>query len=302
MARIERPAWPGGAAVAVVVTVDHDAEHIWYRIDESVREREKTRSLGEYGPRRGVARVLDVLEAHGVRSTWFVPGAVALTHPASVEAVARRGHELGARGFELESFHGLGEREQAEALDRGADALERVAGVRPAGFRGYDDIDGVTLRLLLERGYRWTSLLRGDDRPSYLGGDGTAATALVDLPAPWELTDFPRFAFNYGPAYPSGQGRVSSYRRVLQDWIDEFEAYRAHGGLYLLTLDPQSIGKPGRIAILDRLLAHIRSQPGVWIATAGEVAEHWRATVPANDEGETESVRLRTLAERGPLG
>lgn len=290
-----RPTWPGGASAAVLITVEHDAEFLWYRLDPSVRIRQKTKSLGEYGPRRGVRRVLDTLERHGMPSTWFVPGAVAETHPDSVRAVSEAGHEIGARGWELESFSTLSPAEQEAALDRGAHALETVTGTRPLGFRGFDDVKTDTSELLLRKGYRWTSLLRGDDRPSYLGGDFSAARGLVDLPAPWELTDLPYFAFNYSPSYPTGQGRVAPYARVLADWKREFDAYRKHGGLYVLTVEPQSIGKPGRISILDELLDHIGRCDDVWVATAGQIAEHWRATVPGNDPGESERMRQLTV-------
>ncbi|MEU9885664.1 polysaccharide deacetylase [Sphaerisporangium sp. NPDC051011] len=294
-ARSTAPAWPDDARVAVVVTVDHDAEWFWLRLDESVARRAKTRSLGEYGPRRGVPRLLDALRTAEVPSTWFVTGIVAERHRASVEAVAEAGHEIGSRGYELESFHRLSRDQQADAIDRGDAVLERVLGARPRGFRGYDEVTPDTFELLLERGYRWTSLLRGDDRPSFLGGTFDAQRSLVDVPAHWELADMPNFAFNFAPAMPAGQSRIAPYARVLDDWKREFDAYHRHGGLYVLTLDPQSIGKPGRISILNELLAHIRGAGSVWFATAGQVAEYWRTVATTNDVGEGEVIRRRTF-------
>ena len=36
------------------------------------------------------------------------------------------------------------------------------------------------------------------------------------------------------------------------------------------------IGRPGRIAALDRIIAHMNRQGGVWFATRRQIAEHWR--------------------------
>ncbi len=41
-------------------------------------------------------------------------------------------------------------------------------------------------------------------------------------------------------------------------------------GLHLRT-----IGRPGRIAGLDRVLRHIRERGGAWIARRDEIASHW---------------------------
>ncbi|MEU4223518.1 sigma factor [Nonomuraea sp. NPDC026600] len=99
--------WPGGAKCAVVVTVNLDAEHFWLQLDESCRERPKTLSMGEYGPRRGVPRVLDALNGAGVTASWLMPGAVAGRYPDVAAEIADRGHEIGCRGLGAEDLTGL---------------------------------------------------------------------------------------------------------------------------------------------------------------------------------------------------
>ena len=37
------------------------------------------------------------------------------------------------------------------------------------------------------------------------------------------------------------------------------------------------IGRPGRIAALDRIVAHLNSKGGAWFATRRQIAEHWLA-------------------------
>jgi hypothetical protein len=38
---------------------------------------------------------------------------------------------------------------------------------------------------------------------------------------------------------------------------------------------PQIIGKPGNMMLLERTINYMR-RPGVWFATAREIAEHWK--------------------------
>ena len=37
------------------------------------------------------------------------------------------------------------------------------------------------------------------------------------------------------------------------------------------------IGRPGRIAGLEQVLAHVTGREGVWIARRADIARHWRA-------------------------
>ena len=43
----------------------------------------------------------------------------------------------------------------------------------------------------------------------------------------------------------------------------------------LSVIDLRTIGRPGRIAGLDRVLRHIRDKGGAWIARRDEIARHW---------------------------
>jgi peptidoglycan/xylan/chitin deacetylase (PgdA/CDA1 family) len=44
-------------------------------------------------------------------------------------------------------------------------------------------------------------------------------------------------------------------------------------------LHTRVIGRPGRIAGLDRFLAHVRRRGGAWIARRDEIARHWRGVM-----------------------
>lgn len=287
--------WPDGARCAVVLTVNFDAELFWLRMDESVVRRPKTQSIGEYGANRGSWRVLDALLEAQVPSSWLIPGSIAERYAAVVRAARDEGHEIALRGED--DLTTLDRAEQLDALTLGIDRVEAVVGTRPCGFRPAGDYTPATAGVLCELGFSWSSALRGDDRPVFLE-DERGEGSIVDLPQLWELQDAPYFLFNYEPAYPPGACRPASFARVAQDWKQEFDAYHAEGLCFVLCVDPQAIGSPGRISVLRELLAHIRMHDDVWTATGAEVAEWWRQAGIPNSGGGSEAVRRRALAER----
>ena len=60
------------------------------------------------------------------------------------------------------------------------------------------------------------------------------------------------------------------------DWLwDEGETTPK---MMTIGLHTRIIGRPARIAGLDRVLAHIRNKAGAWIARRDEIARHWLAT------------------------
>ena len=54
----------------------------------------------------------------------------------------------------------------------------------------------------------------------------------------------------------------------------EFDVAHSEGGLYILTMHPHIMGHRSRVAILDRLIKHMKSRGGVWFATHEQVARH----------------------------
>ena len=63
---------------------------------------------------------------------------------------------------------------------------------------------------------------------------------------------------------------------VLAIWKGEFDVARREGGLYILTMHPHVTGHRARIDMLDRLITHMKSQPGVWFATHEQIARYVR--------------------------
>lgn len=251
----------------VAVTVNLDGESFWQGMFEGTEKRPKTLSMGDYGIRRGLDRVLDVLKRHEMKATFFVPGIIAERHPESVEKIVREDHEIAFHGYTHRPMHKLSMEELQEEFQKGSAVLERQTGYRPAGFRAPEgEVTEQVFQAAEEAGYLYSSSLYDMDMPYQRGG-------LVEIPMNWNIHDFPYFAFNYGPAFPIGQSRVSSYKRVEENYIEEMDAYLYYGLTYVPQFTPQTIGSPGKIQIMEHIMEHletIRSQ--VNLVTCRELA------------------------------
>lgn len=92
--------WPQGKTWAGMISVNLDGEffsRIYYpEIDvDSVPE---FALMGGHGIKNGLPRMLDLLEAHKLRATFFIPGQIAVRYPQVVREIASRGHEIGCHG------------------------------------------------------------------------------------------------------------------------------------------------------------------------------------------------------------
>lgn len=277
MTDLLRPAepieWPAAFAACASFTFDVDAESAALSGSWDMAQRMSVMSHQAYGPLVGVPRILDILDRHGVRSTFFVPGWTAERHPGTVRDIAAAGHEIAHHGYLHESPLGRSVTEQADFIDRGIDALDAIAGVRPVGYRAplweltYD-----APALLADRGFLYESSLMDADWPYELAVDENRS--LVEIPIQWALDDWEQYA--YVPGVHEA-GIIESPHKVEELWRSEYDGIVAVGGSFVLTNHPFLTGRPGRAAVLDRLVADAVSDPRVWVAAMQEIAEHVRS-------------------------
>ena len=260
-------AWPGGARCCVALSFDADHETLTLRdADESPMRL----SQGQYGNRQGVPRIRALLARHGIRASFFYPAVAALLYPEEVRAVADEGHEIGIHSWIHEANTTLPPGVERALTLRAAEVLERLAGRRPVGIRTASwDFSVDTLGIIRELGLLYDSSLMADDDAYELLDQG-APTGIVELPPEWIRDDAPYFMFNRtGPQRP-----YTPPSAVEEIFRAEFDGAYAEGGLFLLTMHPHIIGHRSRIALLDRLVGHMRAREGVWFATHEEAARH----------------------------
>ena len=234
----------------------------------------KTLSLGQYGMSHGLPRLLDLLDEFQIRATFFVPGKTAEAYPEAIKEVLDRGHEIACHGYEYENFSLLGYEEQRERISKAVEAIEKAGGKKPEGFRApIGDLMLKTLDIAREHGMVYSSDLFDDDRPYFMEVN-ESGDEMLQIPMQWANFDLPYFAFNYRPAFPFGQGRIANYSNVLSNWKDEFTGHYNHNLCYTMQLDPQTIGSPGRTALLKEFLQFMAGHEGVWFATGRELYDY----------------------------
>ena len=81
--------WPDNKRIAVMMAFDLDAETMWTTHGDGSTAHMTNLSRGAYGPKQGVPRILDMLDSHQVKATFFIPGVVAEHYPEVVREIAR---------------------------------------------------------------------------------------------------------------------------------------------------------------------------------------------------------------------
>ncbi|MCW2643014.1 MAG: codA2 [Dactylosporangium sp.] len=268
--------WPGGATAAAILSFDLDAEAVVLTADPTNATRLSVMSHQAYGPLTGAPRILRLLQRHGLRATFYVPGYTAERYPELVGKIADAGHEIAHHGYLHEAVRGMSPADEATMLDRGLTALKRVAGLRPVGYRApMWETTYATPGLLLDRGFEYDSSLMDCDVPYVLAEHGGPdARSLVEIPVHWALDDWEQYA--YVPEV-FGSGLIESPAKVLEMWSLELRAIYDDGGCFSLTNHPFLSGRPARLRALEQLIEMMKSLPTLWIAPAGDVARHVRS-------------------------
>jgi peptidoglycan/xylan/chitin deacetylase (PgdA/CDA1 family) len=254
-------------------TFDFDAEEVWIGEDPANADRPGVLSQGTYGAKVAVPLILELLERHGVRATFFVPGRVGERHPQRVREIIAAGHEVGLHGYTHRSPQALTAEEEREELARARHVLEGL-GATLHGYRSPSwEFSEHTLALLGEANLRYSSNFMDDIRP-YVHEN----TRLVELPVQWILDDAPHFWFDNR----SWEKKISTTGEVRQIWEEEFLGIRRLGGVCIFTMHPQIIGRPSRLAFLEAFIRFVASHGDVRITTCAEIAAAVAGAAPAS--------------------
>lgn len=259
--------------VAVSLTFDFDAESAW--IGSFKVETPSALSRGAYGAYEGVPRILRLLDKYALPATFFIPGYTAELHPTETRDIAAAGHEIGHHGYIHEPPHLLSLDEERVMIERGLEALDKIVGVRPKGYRSPSwELSKNTFSLLAEYGFEYDASQLARDRP-YWVEDAGKRTDLVEVPGAWELTDSSHFLFAYSPVYLTG---LSAPSKVEEIWRADFDGAYEEGGdiCYVLTMHPQIIGRHHRMAMLERIITYILEHDDVWFAQMDDIANLFR--------------------------
>ncbi|MEM9754670.1 MAG: polysaccharide deacetylase [Pseudomonadota bacterium] len=258
--------WPNGARCALALSFDCDHETFALGAGETAVGR---LAWGEFGRRRGVPRILDVLAQHEARATFFVPAVSGLIDPAALAPIVAAGHEIGVHGWIHENTSHLDRATERDLIHRARDALAEMTGRTPVGHRAANwDLSPHTIELVAEAGFLYDSSMMADDvcyEPLVNG----LSTGLVEIPVDWSRDDAVYLLYNRTPPTRPWTPPAD----VFDIFQRELDGAHLEGGLCQFVFHPFVIGYRSRIWILDALLSHAAEMGDVWVATHAEVAD-----------------------------
>ena len=247
-------------------------------------------SRGDFGI-AAVPRILRLLGAHDIETTWFIPGHTIESYPSCANSVFEAGHEIAHHGWTHRLPASLTREEEEEELVRGTASIEALTGRRPRGYRSPAwDLSPHSVDLLLKHGFVYDSSMMGHDYIPYQArrDDGSSLlepmqfgpdTELVEMPISWSLDDYPHFEF-VRTEHAILPGLMNA-RSVVQNWIDEFTYMKKHydWGILTYTFHPHVIGRGQRMLALEHMIETLSSE-GARFVTMEAAVEQYRLRYP----------------------
>ncbi|WP_022975913.1 allantoinase PuuE [Nevskia ramosa] len=291
------PRWPGGARVALQFVLNHEeggennvlhgdagSETFLSEIIGAASfpmRHMSMESIYEYGSRAGLWRVLRAFESRSLPLTVFGVAMALQRHPEALSAYRELGHEIACHGLRWISYQGIDEATERAHMAEAVAIQRELTGSAPLGwYTGRDSPN--TRRLVVEHGgFVYDADSYADDLPYWteVAVDGRAAR-VAHLVVPYTLdTNDMRFAAMQG--FNSG----TQFFDYLKDAFDVLYREGDPAGLdapkmLSIGLHARLIGRPARIAALERFLDYVLQHDKVWITRRIDIARHWIATHP----------------------
>jgi allantoinase len=293
------PRWPNGARIAVQFVLNHEegAENSVLHGDPASEtflseiigaqafpmRHMSMESLYEYGSRAGLWRVLRAFEQRKWPLTIFAVAVALQRHPEATAAFKELGHEIACHGLRWISYQQIDEAIERAHIAAAIDIMKEVTGAPPLGwYTGRDSPN--TRRLVVEHGgLVYDADSYADDLPYWtqvsVQRNGHPHT-VPHLVVPYALdTNDMRFAAAQG--FNAG----TQFFDYLRDAFDVLYREGNPAGLdapkmLSVGLHSRIVGRPARIAALERFLDHIAEHEHVWVCRRIDIARHWLATNP----------------------
>lgn len=270
------PKWPHGARIAVqfVLNYEEGGENTILNGDSgsevflseiiNAAKVEGARhicmeNLYEYGTRAGVWRLLRLFKKHNIPVTVYAVALALEKYPEIAKAFLKDGHEIASHGYRWINYQDVPEAVEREHMQKAIEIIRKITGERPLGW--YTGRTSPNTRKLVkeEGGFLYDADDYSDDLPWW-------DEKQLIIPYTLDANDM-RFAtaqgFNCGDQFAT----------YLKDTFDTL--YAEGGKMMSVGLHCRIVGKPGRIAALERFIEYIKQHDKVWICRRIDIAHHW---------------------------
>ncbi len=283
------PKWPNGAKIAISLVLNYeeggennvlhgDAASEAFLSDIAGaaqwpgQRHWNMESLYDYGARAGFWRLHRLFTSRNVPVTVYGVATALARNPEQVAAMKAADWEIASHGLKWVEHRDMPEEVERAQIAEAIRLHTEVVGEPPRGwYTGRCSLN--TVRLTGETGaFDWISDTYDDDLP-YWREEGDRDQLVI--PYTLEANDM-RFAT--APGYIEGQ----QFFQYLKDSFDTLYAEGQEGAakMFSIGLHCRLIGRPGKIAGLQRFLDYAMGHEGVWFPRRIDIARHWAATHP----------------------
>jgi len=261
--------WPEGVRLPILLTFEHQSGE-GAPLFPGDRPNYMVGGAMQYGARRGIWNVLELLDSLKIKTTFFICGTTAERYPDGVQAIHAAGHEIAGMSYSFDRVRTLSPEREQSIIARTSKVLQDTAGVQIRGWRCPDyRVSPNTVDLLAQEGFVWDSSLLNDDLP-YLFE--CAGRNIVEIPFTTSTADKTFIGYPYPQrGGPDGLANV---------WNNEFEVLyqesQRAARFMILSLQTWAIGRPAPLRMLKLFLEHLLGHEELWFARASEIAASCR--------------------------
>ena len=274
--------WPNRARIAVslVIHFEEGAEQTPFDGDERaefgtapIEPLHQRRDLGveslyEYGPRRGIWRLLGILDRTNVKATFFCCGRALERNRMAAREIARLGHEVAGHGYRWIAYHSMCRAEERTEIERAVSAIVETTGQRPYGWHSRG-VSEHTRSNLAQLGFLYDSDSYDDDVPYFVDVNGQE---FLTIPYTVDTSD-DKF---WPPPMVAGFSRPEDFFDVLRENFDElYEEGERSPRMMSVGMHLRISGRPSRASQIFRFIQYAQGYPGVWFARRVEIARWW---------------------------
>jgi putative urate catabolism protein len=280
------PQWPNGARIAVQFVINYEeggencilhgdpaceaflSEIVGAQALPGVRHM-NMESIYEYGSRAGFWRLRRLFTERRLPVTVFAVAMALERNPEAAAAMVEAGWEIASHGYRWIDYQHVPEEVEREHIRMAVAIQARLTGERPMGFY-QGRTSPRTRRLVIEEGgFLYDADSYADDLPYWVARPAGGHHLIV--PYTLDANDM-RFATTQG--FNSGD----QFFAYLKDSFDVlWNEGRTSPKMLSVGLHCRLVGRPGRLAALQRFLDHIDRHEHVWVCRRLDIARHWHA-------------------------
>jgi allantoinase len=229
-------------------------------------------SMYEYGSRAGFWRLYNLFVRYKLPITVFGVTMALQRNPEAVSAMLEAKWEIASHAMRWIHFQYMPEAEEKKMINASVQLHQAITGSKPAGwYTGRTSPN--TLKLLAERDdILYCADSYADDLPYY---DTQYSKPLLMVPYTLDTNDM-RFAT------PQGFNSGEQFYQYLKDAFDVLYQEGEYAPKMLsIGLHCRIIGRPARMAALQRFIEYVKSHDQVWWCTREQIALHWKENFSA---------------------